>query len=613
MKGNFFSFNRSAKLQFQAKGLCCLSAQSFFQWPWSRHVLVVATTLLTVAVFSLDMVLNDFSSSSTWHWLTGDGGLLFYVLGFGSAYAYLRGFGFGQRPPRNGKTAPKRERTDRSPRAASAARKAPQNKLSACTDGAFEFVPNANGSYHATVSIPSPVEIERLPSSSAAPSSRVNYAISQVAARGPDRMVEVLESHESSGSEPDVTSYNLIIRAYTKCGDLRNAERWLKRMVERGVKPTEYSFNTLMNAYAKSDDVASVERWMNQMIESDVTASGVSFAIVIHASARRGDVETARSWLLKMISSGLQPDCVNYNSLIHACSVRKDADGAEYWFQQLVSHGLEPTVMTYTALVDACSKSLEVKKAEKWMNQLLKLGLEPNVVSFSAMIDACARVGDLEKAEHWHTKMLELGVHPNAYIYSALINACAQSTDVAAASEWLRRAEKSGTTLDAVVYGCVINACGKAGDAPSAMSAFRQMRSQGIATHVVVYGALARPFAYQGDWEEVERIHDEMVADGIALNDYFLYTMLLAYSRAKPRRGDRAEATFRKALNSGVQPNDRVVKALSSAVGRARCASILQSCGLEQLIPSPRDAASAGHKSDLNNRRTSRSSHPSWE
>jgi pentatricopeptide repeat protein len=580
--------------------------------------LVVATTLLTVAVFSLDMVLNDFSASSAWHWLTGDGGLFFYILGFGSAYAYLRFFGVGQRsPPRSAKSASKRERTERAPvastRVPSAVRKAPQSKASACTDAGFEFVASTASCYNASPSISTPTESEKLASSLATSSSRVNHAISQAAARGdPDRMVEALESHESSGSEPDVTSYNLIIRAYTKSGDLRSAERWLKKMVERGVKPTEYSFNTLMNAYAKSDDVASVERWMSQMIDSDIGTSGVSYAIVIHASARRGDVENAHYWLQKMAAAGLQPDCVNYNSLIHACSVRKDADGAEHWFNQLVSHGLEPTVMTYTALVDACSKSLDVKKAEKWMEQLLKLGLEPNVVSFSAMIDACARVGDLEKAEHWHTRMLELGVQPNAYIYSALINACAQSSDVAAASEWLRRAEKSGTTLDAVVYGCVINACGKAGDAQSAMAAFRQMRSQGIATHVVVYGALARPFAYQGDWEDVERIHDEMVADGIPLNDYFLYTMLLAYSRSKPRRGDRAEATFRKALSKGVRPNDRVVKALSSAVGRTRCANILHSCGLEQLIPSPREAAAGGHKSDPSSRKGMRS-HASWE
>lgn len=192
------------------------------------------------------------------------------------------------------------------------------------------------------------------------------------------------------------------------------------------------------------------------------------------------------------------------------------------------------------------------------------------------MIDACARVGDLVRAERWHGKMVEWGVSPNVYIYSALINACAKASDVVAACAWLQKAEDSGTTLDAVVYGCVINACGKADDAERAKTVFQQMKSQGIQTHVVIYGALARPFAYKGDYMEVERIAEEMVAEGIPLNDYFLYMILLSYSRSKPRKAERAEAAFRKAMSFGIKANERVLKALSSAVGRSRCAEIVE-------------------------------------
>merc|ERR1719443_166192 len=218
------------------------------------------------------------------------------------------------------------------------------------------------------------------------------------------------------------------------------------------------------------------------------------------------------------------------------------------------------------------------------MNELLELGIEPNVVSFSSMIDACARVGDLARAEHWHGKMQEWGVQPNVYIYSALINACAKNSDVEGAYRWLERAEGSGTTLDAVVYGCVINACGKAGDTECAKKVFQQMRSQGIQTHVIIYGALARPFAYKGDYAEVERIADEMVAEGIPLNDHFLYMILLSYSRAKPRKADRAEAAFCKAIAEGVGINERVLKALSQAVGRARCSQLLEKYERDGMI-----------------------------
>merc|ERR1719277_2568526 len=208
------------------------------------------------------------------------------------------------------------------------------------------------------------------------------------------------------------------------------------------------------------------------------------------------------------------------------------------------------------------------------MEAMMCQGLNPTVVSFSTMINACAKVGDLGRAEHWYGIMQEHGVQPNGYCYSALINACSRVGNVESACLWLQRAEKTGAAMDGVVYGCVINTCGKVGDAERAMSVFRQMKAQGIKSHIVVYAALARPFAYQGDWMEVERIRKEMEGEGIVVNDYFLYTQILAYGRAKPRQPDRAEIVFCDAVASGLSPNEQVFKALGTAVGRSRCSQL---------------------------------------
>lgn len=579
-------FHRPVK-KARTVGRCCNAKATKsllpWQWQWTRKSLVAVTTLLTVAVFLLDMLMNDWSMpNSAWQWVIGDGSLIFYVLGFASAYFFLTMSRSVRRPSTKGKvsstagTKQVREQASIAPPSRSAV-SSPQRRLPAeksfSKEDAVKHGPSSDSCR--------PGQDASLASFSSSASKKscmnVNHAISQATVRGAEHAAAVLKSLEAEGKESDATSYNLVIRAYSKSNDCRGIEYWFNRMKSRGLEPNEYSYNTVMNAYAKADDVATVEVWMKRMQADQVACSGISYAIVIHANARKGDVAAAEKWLNNMSNAGFTPDCVNYNSLIHACSIRKDAEGAEHWFEKLVEQGHSPTIMTYTSLVDACSKALKVEKAEKWMQQLLDLGLEPNVVSFSAMIDACARVSDIKKAECWYAKMREAGVQPNAYIFSAVINACAKACDVSAAISWLQQAEESGTTLDAVVYGCVINACGKAGDSQSAMRAFRQMRSHGIQTHVVVYGALARPFAYAGDYEEVERIQCEMLKDGIAMNDFTLYMLLLSYSRAKPRMAEKAELAFHKALSEGIQPNDRVIKALSSAVGRARCGQLLDS------------------------------------
>ena len=143
---------------------------------------------------------------------------------------------------------------------------------------------------------------------------------------------------------------------------------------------------------------------------------------------------------------------------------------------------------------------------------------------------------DPARAEQWHKRMLEKGVQPNAHTFSAVISACAKGGDVAAASQHLKRMEEANIPADVVVYSSVLDACAKAGDSDSAMQIFQQMRAQDIRPNVVAYASLARPFAHRGDWIEVERLAQMMSEEGLSMNEYFLYALLLAYASARPRQ-----------------------------------------------------------------------------
>merc|ERR1712113_1302018 len=96
-------------------------------------------------------------------------------------------------------------------------------------------------------------------------------------------------------------------------------------------------------------------------------------------------------------------------------------------------------------------------------------------------------------------------------------------------------------------------ACAKAGDCQQAQDLFQEMRRCGITPNVVSYASLARPYAHQGNWQEVESLAETMKSEGLAMNEYFLYAMLLAYASAQPRQVQRAEAAFREACLGGIK------------------------------------------------------------
>merc|ERR1719487_1127546 len=141
--------------------------------------------------------------------------------------------------------------------------------------------------------------------------------------------------------------------------------------------------------------------------------------------------------------------------------------------------------------------------------------------------------------------------------------------------------ENNGVPVDVVVFSGVLDACAKVGDCEKAKLVFRQMRMQGVTPNVISYAALARPFAHAGNWAEVEKIAEEMQQEGLAMNEYFLYALLLAYANAKPRQAERAEQAFRDARSMRVDMNKHVLTALARALGRAKANQLLQDLNIK--------------------------------
>eukprot|EP00933_Yihiella_yeosuensis_P051406 TRINITY_DN49337_c0_g1_i1.p1 TRINITY_DN49337_c0_g1~~TRINITY_DN49337_c0_g1_i1.p1 ORF type:complete len:568 (+),score=132.56 TRINITY_DN49337_c0_g1_i1:186-1889(+) len=378
----------------------------------------------------------------------------------------------------------------------------------------------------------------------------------------------------------DPMPFNAVIHGCAKKGNMARAKYWLQEMRDAGIAPNTISYNILMDASVKSDNAEAAEWWLAKMLQDGVQANEVSYATVIHARAKRGETDLAENWLQRMLEAGIEPNIVSYNSLIYACGRKGDVDGAEKWLKEAESRGLEARVTTFTAVVDACAKCCDVERAEKWMNRMAEANVEPNVVSFSAMIDSCAKVGDPSKALYWHERMKAHGVQPNAHSFSAIISSFAKSGNVAAACEQFAEMEKCGVPADVVTYSGVLDACAKAGDMDRAKEVFARMKANGVKPNLVSYASLARPFAHSGDWQEVERIEEEMTKSGMKMNEYFLYTLLLAYASGKPRQADRAEAAFRKAISQGLEANKHVMMALGRALGRAKSAQLARNLGI---------------------------------
>merc|ERR1719178_368884 len=185
-------------------------------WTRNRTSLMIGTTLVTTLVFSMDKFFH------------GDGGLWFYVLGFGSAYLYLhwdRALPKGRGVSKMKQHSFISERHDR----------VPQPKAKPSFGGMKPSTADLRESQLAAPVADSECAAHQVGSPSSKSkdqkgnTAKLNYAINQSAMRGdPAKTQDLLTNLENSGLESDATSYNLLMRAFCKANDIAGAEKVLE-------------------------------------------------------------------------------------------------------------------------------------------------------------------------------------------------------------------------------------------------------------------------------------------------------------------------------------------------------------------------------------------------
>lgn len=364
---------------------------------------------------------------------------------------------------------------------------------------------------------------------------RRNQAIHQAAqAANPKLADQLFRDMVESGIVPSLSTFHALIHGCAKRGDMQNAEKWFDKLTEDGKEPTVETHNMMIDCAAKANDPQAAESWLKRMHNSRIRPNHFSYTTLINAHAKVGRIEKARAWFEEMKEQGVRPNIVTYNSLITAYSQAGDAEGAEDILVEVVVSNCSPKVTTFTAIIGACKKKGDLERAESVMKRMEFAGVEPNVMTYTTLVDVCTKAGKPEVAEKWFNAMIERGIQPNTVSYNALFAACSADPE----------------------------RCHKA---------FQRMMASGIKPDVISYTSVAISFAHKGSWELVEKLHGDMKADGIPTNDYMMYALLTAYSKANPRQHGRARDAFQSAVEEGLKPNEHTLQALRRAVGPAAC------------------------------------------
>eukprot|EP01018_Ginkgo_biloba_P013344 Gb_13517 [translate_table: standard] len=262
-------------------------------------------------------------------------------------------------------------------------------------------------------------------------------------------VLQIYKHMQTSGVTPDVTTYNILLKACCIVGKVDSAEFFYKEVLNRAaagnLKLDLITYSTMIQVFGEAKMWEKAMEVKMDMIAAGVTPDIVTWTTLIGACANAGLVEQAIQFFDEMVLSGCEPNTQCCNNLLHACvescqyarafqlfhtwkkngfyetsaqrhkehiplaepEVTLDAEKSK---SENLNHEIQasipsfdthpfrmsqfkPTIVTYNILMKSCGTSPHHAKA--LMKEMEILGLLPNHISWSILIDAYGNLGDL--------------------------------------------------------------------------------------------------------------------------------------------------------------------------------------------------------------------------
>jgi len=244
-------------------------------------------------------------------------------------------------------------------------------------------------------------------------------------------------------------TYERVMNAAVKAGDLEAATLILNRLQARGVPVSSMGYNSILYGCAQTGQLARARALFQEMLTAAAAPTAtagappaaavlppsptlVNYNTMLLALAKQGEFTEAKTLLASMQPpQAPAPDIVSFNTVLAAGAASGDYEGIRAFFQEEMKGGggreggrMRPDIVSYNTMLSAlqgwggrtdggqeegrkkkCSSSSSAEKASAWTQALSLLqelqstpGVAPNVQTFNTLMDIGCKSGHVDEA-----------------------------------------------------------------------------------------------------------------------------------------------------------------------------------------------------------------------
>ncbi|KAG2547990.1 pentatricopeptide repeat-containing protein At3g60050-like [Panicum virgatum] len=330
----------------------------------------------------------------------------------------------------------------------------------------------------------------------------------------------LLWAGQQEGYRHNTSMYNLVMKVFAECGEVKAMWRLLEEMAEKGLpvsartfhllicasgkvglrrrlverfiklstfryRPFRNAFNAILHTLLTIDQYSLIEWVHEKMILEGHSPDILTYNIVMRAKYMLGKLDQFHRLLDEMGKNGFTPDLHTYSLLLHVLGKGDKPLAALNLLNYMSDVGCVPNVLHFTNLIDGLGRAGNLEACRYFFDEMVKKGCEPDVVCYTVMITSYVAAGEFEEAQRFFDDMLVRGQLPNVYTYTSMIGGLCTVGEFDKAFSMLKDMELHGCTPNFSVYSSLVSRLRNAGKESQANNVIKYMTDRGHYLHLL--------------------------------------------------------------------------------------------------------------------------------
>lgn len=329
------------------------------------------------------------------------------------------------------------------------------------------------------------------------------------------------------------------------------ATQLFKQLLQKGDTPPADITETMMKAYNKMEQMDKTISLWTAMKTYNQQRFLPSYVAALQAYARLHKQEEAEAVFTEFTAKGFEHNSKIFTAMIAMYSDLLLPEKAEHYYMKMIQSSRTPNLLTHKKMLSMYCHLQLVDKAEETMERLKEQGLTPDTSAFNSLYRMYSRIGDDKKAKKILDEIEKYNLEPDPLTYDARIHKYLSKKDHRAALSLYEEMKEKGIKPPGLTISRMVEACEKLGRHQQVIKLFKKCKEEGTLFNRAFNAAISSN-GHLGDFEEAEKTF-QLAKEMNEHNEFTYEALVLVYVR----RGwmDQVERLFDEMIQEGLRPS----------------------------------------------------------